>query len=134
MGAGGGPTASALIADLIDIARNLKTPIFGLPINKLKSLPTVQMDKHVGACYIRLMVVDQPGVFADVASILRDEAVSMEAILQKTHAPGNSVPVVMTTHDVEEGALRRVLEKFEELETVVEKPRMIRIESLNKLS
>lgn len=131
MGAGGGPTASALISDLVDIARNIKTPTFGLPINKLKSLPTVQMDKHVGAYYIRLMVVDKPGVFAEVASILRDEAVSMEAILQKTHAPGNLVPLVMTTHEVEEGALKRVLKKFEALETVLEKPRMIRIEPLN---
>ena len=131
IGAGGGPTASAVISDLIDIARNFKAPTFGLPINKLKSLPTVRMDRHVGAFYIRLMVVDRPGVFAEVASVLRDEAVSMEAILQKTHAPGNSVPVVMTTHDVEEGALNRVLEKFQELETVVEKPRMIRIEPLN---
>ena len=90
------------------------------------------MDRHRGAYYIRLMVVDRPGVFADVAAALRDEEVSMEAILQRTRAPGEAVPVVMTTHDTEEAAMNRTLARFAALDTVVEPPLMIRIEPLKK--
>ena len=63
------------------------------------------MSRHRGAYYVRLMVLDQPGVLADVTSILRDNAVSMEAVLQRARAPGEAVPVVMTTHETEEAAM-----------------------------
>jgi len=131
-GAGAGPTASAVVADIADLARGLRVPVFGLPANALERLPTTPMDRHRGAYYIRLMVVDRPGVFADVAAALRDEQVSMESILQRMRDPDGAVPVVMTTHDVEEAALNRALARFAALDTVVEPPRMIRIESLGK--
>jgi homoserine dehydrogenase len=86
------------------------------------------MARHCGACYVRLMVLDRPGVFADVASILRDHAVSMEAILQRARAPGEPVPVVMTLHDTEEAALVGSLQQIAALRASVEPPRMIRIE------
>jgi homoserine dehydrogenase len=129
-GAGAGPTASAVAADLVDIARESHRPVFGVPANNLALLPTVPMDQHVGAYYIRLMVVDLPGVFADVAATLRDEQISMEAILQHTPAPGEPVPVVLTTHDVGEASLKRAIERFEAFDTVVEPPCIIRIEPL----
>lgn len=129
-GAGAGPTASAVAADLVDIARGTRFPTFGIPVQSLTELETVPMDQHRGAYYIRLMVVDRPGVFADVAAALRDEQVSMEAILQHTRAPGEPVPVVMTTHEVSEASMVRAIERFAALDTVVEPPRMIRIESL----
>ena len=129
-GAGAGPTASAVAADLVDIARGTRFPTFGIPVQSLTELKTVPMDQHRGAYYIRLMVVDRPGVFADVAAALRDEQVSMEAILQHTRAPGEPVPVVMTTHEVSEASMVRAIERFAALDTVVEPPRMIRIESL----
>jgi homoserine dehydrogenase len=69
-------------------------------------------------------------VFADVAGVLRDERVSMEAILQRRRSPGESVPVVMTTHDVEEASIMRALDRFAKYESVVEEPTMIRIEPL----
>ena len=84
----------------------------------------------MGAYYIRLMVVDLPGVFADVAATLRDEQVSMEAILQHTPAPGEPVPVVLTTHDVNEASLNRAVERFAAFDTVVAPPCIIRIEPL----
>tara|TARA_Y100001936_G_scaffold254148_1_gene325739 strand:- start:25284 stop:26582 length:1299 start_codon:yes stop_codon:yes gene_type:complete len=130
-GAGEGPTASAVVADLVDIARGMKSTAFGIPASQLGPLSTVPMDRHVGSYYIRLMVRDRPGVFADVAGVLRDEEVSMEAILQRTHSPDESVPVVMTTHDVEEASMMRALERFAQYDTVVEQPRMIRIEPLS---
>jgi homoserine dehydrogenase len=127
-GAGAGPTASAIVADLVDIARGRTLPTFSVPAEKLQRVPTIPMTRHRGAYYIRLMVVDQPGVFADVAAALRDHDVSMEAVLQRGRDPGEPVPVVMTTHDAEEAAVRRVLEQIEALNAVVEPPRMIRIE------
>ena len=74
------------------------------------------------------MVLDQPGVIADVAAALRDEQVSMESMIQRGRAPGEAVPVVLTTHVTVEAAMRRALEKIEVLDTVLEPPHMIRIE------
>ena len=127
-GAGAGPTASAVVADLVDIARGRTVPTFSVPAKALKQVPTIPMSRHRGAYYIRLTVVDQPGVFADVAAALRDHDVSMEGVLQRGRDPGEPVSVVMTTHDAEEAAVGRVLDQIETLEAVVEPPRMIRIE------
>jgi homoserine dehydrogenase len=129
-GAGAGPTASSVAADLVDIARNSRRPVFSFPVKNLLPLQTSTMTEHVGAYYIRLMVVDRPGVFADIAATLRDEKVSMKAILQHTQAPGEPVPVVLTTHDVKEASLKRAVERFAAFDTVVEPPCTIRIEPL----
>ena len=77
-GAGAGPTASAVVADLIDIARNRFTPVWGAASAELSNAPSVPMSAHVGAYYLRLMVVDRPGVIADVTAVLRDLGVSLE--------------------------------------------------------
>ncbi|MBV9202411.1 MAG: homoserine dehydrogenase [Alphaproteobacteria bacterium] len=127
-GAGAFPTASAVAADLIDIAAGRHVPSFGVPAGNLRELPGVPIERHQGAYYIRLMVVDQPGVIADVAAALRDEQVSMESMIQRGRAPGEAVPVVMTTHVTVEAAMRRALARIEALDTVLEPPRMIRIE------
>lgn len=127
-GAGEQPTASAVVADLADIATGRATPAFGVPVADLEPLPTVAMGRRRGACYIRLMVLDRPGVFADIAGILRDNAVSMEAVLQRARAPGEAVPVVMITHESEESAVARSLQQIKALEACIESPRMIRIE------
>jgi homoserine dehydrogenase len=76
------------------------------------------------------MVLDRPGVIADVTAILRDHAVSMESMLQRGRAPGEAVPVVVTTHDCEEAQMRAALGRIAALETVVESPALIRIENL----
>ncbi|MBV8934470.1 MAG: homoserine dehydrogenase [Alphaproteobacteria bacterium] len=127
-GAGAFPTASAVAADLVDIAAGRHVPSFGLPAGDLRELPGVPIERHHGAYYIRLMVLDQPGVIADVAAALRDEQVSMESMIQRGRAPGEAVPVVMTTHVTVEAAMRRALARIEALDTVLEPPRMIRIE------
>jgi homoserine dehydrogenase len=130
-GAGAEPTASAVVADLVDIAAGRRVPPFGVPTANLYSIPGIPIERHQGAYYIRLMVVDQPGVIADVAAALRDEQVSMEAMIQRGRAPGEAVPVVMTTHATVEAAMRRALKKIAALDTVLEPPRMIRIEDLS---
>ena len=129
-GAGAQPTASAVVADLIDIATGRHSPCFTVAASELKSLPASPMERHRGAYYIRLMVVDRPGVIADVAAALRDQQVSMEAMIQRGRAPDETVPVVLTTHETEEAAMRRALAAIGSLSTVHEPPRMIRIENL----
>ena len=129
-GAGAGPTASAVVADLVDLARGLRLPVFAVPAEELAPAATAAMDRHVGPYYLRLMVVDRPGVIADVAAALRDERISMESMIQRGRSPGEAVPVVLTTHETEEAAMSRALSRIGTLGAVVEPPRMIRIESL----
>jgi homoserine dehydrogenase len=127
-GAGAFPTASSVAADLVDIAAGRHVPAFGVPAASLSQLPGGAMERHQGAYYIRLMVVDQPGVIADVAAALRDEKVSLESMIQRGRAPGEAVPVVLTTHDTVEEAMRRAVDRIAALDSVLEPPRMIRIE------
>ncbi len=129
-GAGAGPTASAVVADLIDIARGQRLPVFGKPAGTLRPIAAAPMENHKGAYYIRLMVIDRPGVMADVTAALRDERVSVEALLQRGRNPGDVVPVVLTTHETEEAAMRRTLARIAEFDSVLEAPCMIRIEQL----
>jgi homoserine dehydrogenase len=127
-GAGAGPTASAVVADLIDLARGRFTPVWGAESAKLSHAPSVPMEAHTGPYYLRMMVVDRPGVIADVAAVLRDHGVSMESMLQRGRSPGEAVPVVLTTHDTNEAAMRQALARIAALDAVLEDPAMIRIE------
>lgn len=127
-GAGGGPTASAVVADLIDVARGVRLPVLGVPAARLAEHPTVPMAAHRGSYYIRLMVVDRPGVLADIAAVLRDHEVSIEALIQRARNPGQAVPIVLTSHETGEAAMTAALARIGMLEAVLEPPRMIRIE------
>ena len=127
-GAGAGPTASAVVADLIDIARGRHTPVWGVGSADLSAAPSVPMSAHTGAYYLRLMVVDRPGVIADVTAVLRDEGVSLESMLQRGRAPGEAVPVVLVTHETGEAAMRKALARIAGLNAVLEEPALIRIE------
>jgi homoserine dehydrogenase len=127
-GAGAEPTASAVVADLIDIAMGRAGPGLKNPAVKHKPAP---MARHKGAYYLRLMVLDRPGVIADVAAALRDEQVSMKQMIQHGRGKsGTAVPVVITTHETVEESMLRVLDRIAKLKTVREKPRLIRVETL----
>ncbi|MBI0538483.1 homoserine dehydrogenase [Roseomonas sp. KE2513] len=126
-GAGAGPTASAVVSDLIDIARGRHTPVWGA--ESFSALPSVGMERHAGAYYLRLMVVDRPGVIADVTGVLRDAGISLESMLQRGRAPGEAVPVVVTTHEAREVAMREALARIAALDAVLEPPALIRIET-----
>ncbi|MBL6929739.1 MAG: homoserine dehydrogenase [Rhodospirillales bacterium] len=130
-GAGERPTASAVVADIVDIARGNSAAALGVPAAEMEPFTVSPMDRHRGRYYIRLMVTDEPGVFADVAAALRDCEVSMEAVLQKGRSPGEPVPVVMTTHETSEGSMIRALDMIMALGAVIEPPRMIRIQSFS---
>jgi len=129
-GAGAGPTASAVVADIIDIASGRNAPTFAVPAEALEKMESAPMERHSGSYYIRLMVLDEPGVVADVAAALRDEKVSMESMLQKARAPEEAVPVVLTTHNSNEAAVARALARIAKIDAVREPPCMIRIEDL----
>ncbi len=128
-GAGGRPTASAVVSDIADIARGCSLPTFGIPAAKLSKVPTVPMERRRGAYYMRLTLIDLPGVFADVAAILRDYRVSMDNLIQHSRAPGEAVPVVITIHETDEASLMAVLARIKNLDAVLEGPCMIRIET-----
>ena len=128
-GAGAGPTASAVAADLIDIARGRHTPVWGAHSGALSAAPPVPMSAHVGAYYLRLMVVDRPGVIADITAELRDQGVSLESMIQRGRSAGEAVPVVLVTHETRESAMRSALERISALAAVTEAPAMIRIEA-----
>lgn len=129
-GAGAGPTASSVVSDLIDIAVGRRMPAFGIAARDLAKLPVSPMERHSGEYYVRLTVQDRPGVIADVAAALRDERISMAAMIQRGKSPDNIVPVVLMTHATEEAAMTRALARIGQFEAVVQPPRMIRIEAL----
>lgn len=130
-GAGAGPTASAVVADLIDIARQRTTPVWGAASGALSDVPSVPMSAHVGCYYLRLMVTDRPGVIADVTAALRDEGVSLESMLQRGRAPGEAaVPVVIVTHETNEAAMIAAVARIASLDAVLEAPTLIRIEQI----
>jgi homoserine dehydrogenase len=128
-GAGAGPTASAVVADLIDVARNRVTPVWGVAADAFARAPSVPISAHVGCYYLRLVVVDRPGVIADVTAILRDMGISLESMLQRGRSPGEAVPVVLVTHETAESDMRSALDRISALPTVMEEPTLIRIDA-----
>jgi len=129
-GAGEGPTASAVVGDLIDIARGVAVPTFSVAAKRLENLASAPLTGHKGSYYMRLMVLDEPGVFADVATVLKENNVSMETIVQRNRAPGEPVPLVLILHETSEHSMLSALNAIAALDSVVETPRMIRIEDL----
>jgi homoserine dehydrogenase len=127
-GAGAGPTASAVVGDLVDIACGRVTPTFGVPVSALAALDRAPMERYAGPFYVRIMVYDKPGVFADVAAILRDHEISMESVMQRARSETEAVPVVLTTHETRESSMMKALEAIAALPSVQEPPSVIRIE------
>jgi len=127
-GAGQGPTASAVVADLIDLARGYHLAPFGLPSDHLKAANWAKDDDISSSQYIHLIVRDQPGVIADVSAILRDFEISIETMIQRGRDPGQPVSVVITTHDCSKAAIRKASAKIAALKSVTAAPTILRIE------
>jgi len=127
-GAGAGPTSSAIVADIVDIALGRFLPAFGLAANDLKTSNSLDMLERVASYYVRFTVIDRPGVFAEIATALRDNNVSMEKIIQRGRAPGEPVRVVLTTHETKEKSILKTIQAIDQTDAVVEPTRMIRIE------
>ncbi|MBF0583194.1 MAG: homoserine dehydrogenase [Magnetococcales bacterium] len=133
-GAGERPTASAVMADLVDIARNGQAAVaqrvasFSTLPPYLSSQPVREAAEWRGEYYLRLAVADQPGVLAEVTAVLARQQISIDAIHQKGRSDVAAVPLIMVTHETTEGQVRAALAAMEQLEAVREPPRFIRIE------
>ncbi len=137
-GAGSLPTASAVVADLVDVTRTLTTdpenrvPHLAFQPGELSDVPVLSMEQVETAYYLRMQCADRPGVLAAVAGILGDAGISIEAVKQKQLAEGDSeVPLVMLTHRVLEGRMNRALEAIAALDGVDQKITRIRVEHLD---
>lgn len=128
-GAGAGPTASAVIADILDIARGNASAPFGVPASALTPLKPAPMETHHGAYYLRLAAIDKPGVLSAVSSSLSKEGISIEQMIQRGHAPGEPVQLVMITHPTVEAHMQAALKRIGELDSITEPPHVIRIKA-----
>lgn len=123
-GAGGGPTASAIVADILDIARGNRY----LPFGKMQAAEFVPMHELLSAWYLRLAVKDEAGVLAEVTRTLAIEGISLQSFLQHSHQPEAAVQLVLTTHVTNEAAMRRAIAAISQLPQVTKPPKAIRIE------
>ncbi len=136
-GAGSEPTASAVVADVVDVARALvagpesRVPHLAFQPGALSDLPVLPMEEVETAYYLRMQAEDKPGVMARVAGILGEAGISIEAIQQKEPEEGEThVPLVMLTHRVQERQMNSALEKIEALDGINSKVTRIRMEHL----
>ncbi len=131
-GAGGDATASAVAADIVDVARGDYGPAVGRPVEALEDAERVPMQRHEGGYYVRLAVVDRPGSMAVIATRMGERKISLEAIMQKRPAKGapstDIAPVVLITHATTETSIREALALAVADGVVKEKPQVIRIE------
>ena len=116
LGAGMMPTATAVVADLMDVARNLlggsrgRVAPLGYPLAQQRRVPLKSMDDLVSEYYLRFMVVDRPGVLAKISGILGAHDISIASVIQTEREHGASVPIVIRTHEARERNLRRALQ------------------------
>ncbi|MFK5914017.1 MAG: homoserine dehydrogenase [Woeseiaceae bacterium] len=136
-GAGDEPTASAVVADIVDVVRVLtsdpenRVPHLAFQPDSLSDLPILKMEEVETAYYLRMQAKDEPGVLADVTHILGDRGISIEAIIQKEpEGDSTEANVIMLTHTVVEKQMNEAIQKIEALDTISGKVIRIRMESL----
>ena len=133
-GAGGNATASAVIADIADIARGVRGPAFGMPAADLQPLQRASIESHEGGYYVRLALFDRPGAAASIAMRMAEKGISLESIVQRSQpvrrgaASETPVPVTLVTHATPERAIREAIAAVVEDGHAAEKPQVIRIE------
>ncbi|HEY5071907.1 MAG TPA: homoserine dehydrogenase [Caulobacteraceae bacterium] len=126
-GAGAGPTAAAVAADIADVMTGAVRPVFRAPAADLASFTPVDAAKTLGRAYLRLLVRDQPGVIAAVSETLAEAGVSIDSFLQKPVEGAGGVPIVITTHVAAEATFSEAARRMAKLPALIEPPRVIRI-------
>ncbi len=126
-GAGEGPTASAVVADLIDIARGEYGPPFGMPVASLASPATAPAGERRGRAYLRFAVADRPGVLAEITAAMRDAGVSIESMIQRGAAADGSVLLVIVTHEAPERSVGDALARLEGSPSLLGRPLLLHI-------
>jgi homoserine dehydrogenase len=136
-GAGAEPTASAVIADLVDVTRmhtadpENRVPHLAFQPDQLSDLPILAMDKVITSYYLRLRVQDKPGVLADITRILADEQISIDAVIQKEPGEGeDQTDLILLTHQTREKRINAAIAKMESLPVVAGKVTRLRLEEL----
>jgi homoserine dehydrogenase len=137
-GAGAQPTASAVVADLVDLARDLsvgqscRIPALGFARDSLRDLPIVPMEKVETAWYLRMEAQDKPGVMSHVTRIFSEQGISIEGLIQKAPAPGETcVPVIVLTNKAAQGSVDKAVRAIEALDTINGEISRIRVETLD---
>ncbi len=134
LGAGMMPTATAVVADLMDVARNIlgerrgRVAPLGYPLREQQRVPLKSIDNLISDYYLRFMVVDRPGVLAKISGILGAHDISIASVIQKEREHGANVPIVIRTHHASERNLRKALKAIDRLVAVRGKSALIRIE------
>ncbi len=137
-GAGGAATASAVVADIADVARGIRAKPFGRPVEQLRVTQKAPMERHEGGYYIRVMARDLAGTAATIASRLAEQKISLESIVQR-HPDGAfdainksgkpaPVPVILITYATSEDAVYRALQAVQKDKVITGRPQVIRIE------
>ncbi len=137
-GAGARPTASAVVADLIDLARDVGAgrsaplPALGVALADLRSLPIIPIEKVRTPWYLRMEVTDKPGVLSRVASIFSEQGISIEALIQRAPDEGQTlVSLIVLTNKASQGSVDNAVREMEALETINGKVTRIRVEALD---
>ncbi len=127
-GAGGGATASAVLADIADIARGETRPVFGRAADALEKPARAPMQRHEGGYYVRLTALDRRGVFAAIAGTMAEHGISLESIIQKGAPRQATVPVILITHATTEHLIRDAVASIAGKGVLDGPPQVIRIE------
>jgi homoserine dehydrogenase len=138
-GAGAEPTASAVVADLVDVTRTHtvdpenRVPHLAFQPDRMSDTPILPMEEVQTSCYLRLRVLDRPGVLADITRILADASISIEAMMQKEPGEGEEqVDIIMLTHLAREKNVNAAITRIESLPVVKGKVTRIRLEELGR--
>ncbi|MDA8800391.1 homoserine dehydrogenase, partial [Amylibacter sp.] len=127
-GAGEGPTASAVIADILDIARGINIPVFGQPANSLKKVPSINTTVE-NSFYLRLNLKDEAGILAKVSAALANAGISIDRIRQEVHET-DAAPVIIVTHPTERDLLNKAIAEIEATSAAIDPPVVLRIETV----
>jgi homoserine dehydrogenase len=125
-GAGDRPTASAVVADLVDIARKETGPAFAMPTAELETLPNATAAHRIGKTYLRMVVADKPGVLAEIAAAMRDAGLSIESLIQREVADGSAL-ISMVTHEGREAAIDDTLKTLSGSTSLLGEPMVMHI-------
>ncbi|GGB93095.1 homoserine dehydrogenase [Novosphingobium endophyticum] len=127
-GAGDGPTASAVVADIIDIARGEKRAAFSMPAGELEAIEPAPTGHRLSRSYIRFTVHDRPGVLAEITAAMRDAGVSIESLIQKgSEEEGGEVIIAAVTHEGPESAVTEAMRILDGSDSLVAPPLVMQI-------
>jgi homoserine dehydrogenase len=136
-GAGGAPTASAVIGDIVEIGRNIiqgragRVPHRAYLPQHVRPSPVRHMENIISEYYLRFSVLDKPGVLSRISGILGANNISISSVIQKGRKEGESVPLVLMTHEAQEWNVQRALQAIDQLDVVTAKTVLIRVENFS---